>query len=93
MTVEDKNGKYILQGESHRRKTTKKYKNTEKVVTLFILPKTSSSLLIHFCSRSYTINSHKEHFLWFNDAKQHLHVNSSININKPVQIRYQYTQN
>lgn len=46
-----------------------------------VLPKTPSTLLVHFCSRSHTINSHKKHFPRFNNAKQHFQVVKNISKN------------
>lgn len=43
-----------------------------------VLPKTPPPLLVHFCSRSHTINSHEEHLPRFNNAKQHLQVVKNI---------------
>lgn len=42
------------------------------------LPKTPPALLVHFCSRSHTVNSHKEHFPRFNNSKQHLQVVKNV---------------
>lgn len=45
------------------------------------LPKTSPTLLIHFCSWSYSINCHEENLPWFNNAEQYLQIVKNIGKN------------
>lgn len=40
--------------------------------------KTSRSLLIHFCARCHTINSHVNHFLWPCDAHETVNVRKNV---------------
>lgn len=44
-------------------------------------PKTSPTLLIHFCSWSYTINCHEENLPWLNNAKQYFQIVKNISKN------------